>query len=470
VSDGTLQVLERGDASKMSMVVGVTHPLLVEGHPPMRKRAYRSVSVKDVKVVEVVSQLAPGKIWAGVDVAKQEVRVVVRDSQGEWQRPWSVEQPRGIPQLIEVLKGLSPGRELVVAMESTGTYGDALRQALSDAKIAVHRVSSKAASDHAETFDGVPSQHDGKDAAIVAELASMGKSKPWPYEPPSAEEGELQGEVQWLDTQQDILQLWLGRLEGLLARHWPEIAALLPLKSRTLRRILEEYGGPEALAADPEAAKKLGSWGGPFLKQAKIERILESARTTLGVRMIEAERKLMQRFAGQAREAQREIQVTKKVLERAADRDELLKRMARAVGRVTACVLFVTLGDPREFTCGPAYRKGLGINLKERSSGTFKGHLKITKRGPSLARKWLYFSALRAVQSTPIANWYQRKKSRDQNRGGKGLVAVMRKLALAVYAVATRNEEFDPARLFPGRPGPRVADSRSSPQPTVSRS
>ena len=46
--------------------------------------------------------------------------------------------------------------------------------------------SSKAASDYAEVFDGVPSQHDGKDAAVVAELAAIGKSRPWPCETASA--------------------------------------------------------------------------------------------------------------------------------------------------------------------------------------------------------------------------------------------------------------------------------------------
>ena len=84
--------------------------------------------------------------------------------------------------MIALVKRMSAGRKLVVAMESSGTYGDALRQALADAKIAVQRVSGKAAHDYAEVFDGVPSQHDGKDAAVVAELAALGKAKPWAYQ------------------------------------------------------------------------------------------------------------------------------------------------------------------------------------------------------------------------------------------------------------------------------------------------
>ena len=64
-------------------------------------------------------------------------------------------------------------------MESTGTYGDALRQALSDAGLSVHRVSGKAAHDYAEIFDGVPSKHDGKDAAIGVAGGGPGVSAGW---------------------------------------------------------------------------------------------------------------------------------------------------------------------------------------------------------------------------------------------------------------------------------------------------
>jgi hypothetical protein len=66
-------------------------------------------------------------------------------------------------------------------MEPSGIYGDALRQALADAGVAVQRISPKAAHDYAEVFDGVPSQHDGKDAAVVGELAAIGKGVPWSY-------------------------------------------------------------------------------------------------------------------------------------------------------------------------------------------------------------------------------------------------------------------------------------------------
>ncbi len=163
---------------------------------------------------------------------------------------------------------MSTDRKLVVALESSGTYGDALRQDLADAKITVCRVSNKASHDYAEIFDGVPSQHDGKDAAVIAELAGLGKSQPWGYEA-SEWDQELTYWVEWMVAHRQALTNWQGRLEGLVSRHWPEATRVLKLSSVTLLRALEHYGDPKSLAADPDAAEQLSRWGGVFLAPEK---------------------------------------------------------------------------------------------------------------------------------------------------------------------------------------------------------
>jgi transposase len=168
-------------------------------------------------------------------------------------------------------------------MEPTGTYGDALRHALGQAGLAVHRVSPKAAADYAESFDGVPSQHDGKDAAVVAELAAQGRSWPWPLALANEVEGELAYQVEGLDGHRRQTQLWYGRLEALLSRHWPEATALLSLTSGVLRRCLARYGGPRGLAEDPQAADRLYRWGKGLLSREKAEALVASARQTAGV-------------------------------------------------------------------------------------------------------------------------------------------------------------------------------------------
>jgi len=137
-------------------------------------------------------------------------------------------------------------------------------------------VSPQAAHDYAEVFDGVPSQHNGKDAAVVAELAALGKSREWRYEPPSVVDQELAYWVDWMDAERVQGTMWLGRLEALLARHWSEATQWLKLNSSTLLRILQEYGGPGGLAGDREAFSRVSSWGRHYLAAEKIRGLVAS--------------------------------------------------------------------------------------------------------------------------------------------------------------------------------------------------
>lgn len=236
-------------------------------------------------------------------------------------------------------------------------------------------------------IDGVPSQHDGKDAAILAELAAYGKGTPWPFREPSQSDADLSYWVDWLDAQPSVQMLWVGRLESLLARHWPEVTRLLKLTSVTLLRALAHYGGPAGLAADSEAARRLAQWGRCTLKSAKIERVVASAAQTAGVRQNVRDLQWMRQCATLALAAYRETQIARRQLQKLADNGPAaLRRQAAVVGGATACVLWSALGDPCNYPCPQAYRKAMGFNLKERSSGKHKGLLKITQRGPSIVR------------------------------------------------------------------------------------
>ena len=322
-----------------------------------------------------------------------------------------------------------------------------------------HRRGGKATHDYAEIFDGVPSQHDGKDAAIVAELVAFGKSCSWPFEPKGADDAEMAYWVDWLDAHQRIEMLWLGRLESLLARHWPEVTSLLGLSSATLLQALTHYGGPGKLAGDDGAARRLAGWGGSRLKAKKIEKVIQSAANTVGVRQHAQDVRRIQKYATLALEAYRQTQEARRMLKHLAKGNEVIQLQAKAIGMPTACVLWVALGDPKNYPFAAAYRKAMGMNLKVRSSGKHKGKLKLTKRGPSIVRRWLYFAAMRMVQNPDVKPWYEAKKARDSDKATLALIAVARKLALALHVVGVSGEPFEPSLLFPGRSLPHGSRS-----------
>ena len=113
---------------------------------------------------------------------------------------------------------------------------------------------------------------------MVAELAALGKAKPWAYQAADSWEEELAYWVEEMVAQRQMLMPWQGRLEGLLARHWPEASQVLKLSSGTLLRILKRYGSPQALAEDADAATQLARWGRSLLSPAKIEELLSRRR------------------------------------------------------------------------------------------------------------------------------------------------------------------------------------------------
>ena len=193
----------------------------------MSKRAYRRTPVNQVEldqVRELGLNHSEESISVGLDIAKREIVVVVRWGSGDFERPWSVKNPTEISLLVERLSVFQEAcAGLTIGMESTGTYGEAVRQALTAANLTVHRVSGKSTSDYKEIFDGVPSQHDGKDAAIIAELTAFEKGTAWPYQTPSETESEMRHQVDRLNAFQDQIKPWYGRLEGMLAKHWPEL-------------------------------------------------------------------------------------------------------------------------------------------------------------------------------------------------------------------------------------------------------
>ena len=82
--------------------------------------------------------------------------------------------------VLELLAGLDRAGLLVEAvMESSGTYGDVLRHQLVTGGVPVYRVSGKRTHDAAEVYDGVPSLHDAKSAAIIAKLHLDGMCAVW---------------------------------------------------------------------------------------------------------------------------------------------------------------------------------------------------------------------------------------------------------------------------------------------------
>jgi len=413
----------------------------------MGKHRYRTTEVNNVNWQLIEECADKERVVFGIDVAKEKFvgalmngdRAVIQTL--KWRHP---EQTRGLVE--DLLKHLEPG-SLEVAMEPSGTYGDSVHGLFMRSGVPVFRVSPKRVHDAAEVYDGVPSLHDAKAAYVIGRLYLDGGSRPWEELPVSRR--ELKAAVNLMNFYQERYQGGVNRLEGLLARHWPEAGQILEVGSVTLMTLLAHYGEPAEVVADgPEAEQLLRRTGRSLLREEKIRQLLESARSTVGLRCSECERSYLKTLARETLDSYRSLNEARKGVERQALNESTVAPLVPVVGKVTSAVLVATQGTPLGYADAASYVKSLGLNLKEKSSGKHQGQLKITKRGPGVARKYLYLAALRFIGSDPVAqSWYRRKVQRDGGHKGKAIVAIMRKLAKSLWHVA-RGQAFDSQRLF----------------------
>lgn len=414
----------------------------------MKKRTYRKIPVNKVRIEALLASLDGAEAVFAVDVAKTDMvgAFVARDGRVVmnicWKNPW--ENGRVLELLDELRKA---GVRVEAVMESSGSYGDVLRYQFELRGVCVFRVSGKRTHDAAEVYDGVPSLHDAKSAGIIAKLHLDGASAPWPQAP--VQRRELQAAIATMEMYQEYEQRLVHKLEGWLARHWPEVTAHLELTSATLMALLARIGGPQDVAARSEEARQLMlGVSHRLLSEEKIEAVIDAAKASVGVPLVEQERIALRELASEMHRALLSFKKAKTRVEEMSRELKPASLLAPEVGKATAAVFVADVGNPQEFGSANAYVKAFGLNLKEKSSGKQKGQLHITKRGPSRARKYLWLAVLRWVEKDRVARaWYEKKIERDGGKRAKAVIALMRKYAKALFHLA-RGQALQSSKLF----------------------
>lgn len=416
----------------------------------MKKRVYQAVSVRKVNIEKLLEFTLGKWITFAVDAAKEDFYGALLNEEKVVLQTIKWRSPDEVGQMLELLEELQASRVEVV-LEPTGTYGDTFREQAQRCGFPIYLMSPKRVHDAREIFDGVPSSHDAKAAAIIGRLHLDGLSKPWPKK--SETQRQLASALCMADIYHKQYHDNLNRLEAQLSRIWPELSKILPLTSASLPALLKAYGGPRKAAADVENVYDvLKDAGHCALSHTKIRKVIESAGNTIGVAMIADEEEAIKALAMEIdrnRVALREARKKLKRIMSEADESSGIKAMSAAAGVITSAVLLCKLGDPTQYDSAGAWLKAAGLNLKERSSGKYQGVLKITKRGPGSVRRYLYMMALRFINSDDVAKrWYAKKVKRDGGKKGKAIVALMRKLLVGLWRVGRDGVAFDSDKLF----------------------
>ena len=112
------------------------------------------------------------------------------------------------------------------------------------------------------------------------------------------------------------------------------------------------------------------------------------------------------------------------------------------IGDITAAALVMTF-QRGAFSSSDAFIAFLGLDVRIRESGSFKGRRKLTKKGASELRRLLYMAAMTARRSPTWKAFYQRHLDRGLSKI-QSLVALARKLARVAFAMLRNGSEYRP--------------------------
>jgi len=414
-----------------------------------RKNTYRTVPVQDVRLSEYLPMLMAGCIVA-LDVAKTKFVAALATWAGETLKLIRFDHPvdtRAFLALVEEIHRNVDASKVRVVMEPTSTYGDAIRYQLQARGVSVSLMPTKKTHDAAEVFDGVPSMHDPKASVVIARLAGQGLGTEWPVDCESRR--KLRALVDRRRYEMDHRERCYGRIEAMLAKHWPEFQSSLDMRQQESAAVLlRAYPSPARVSVDEEGARGLLKKAScSQLSGTRIDEVVARAKSSLGVPMYEQEEELLKRLVSQVKDADAAMDGFDDEALAIAACNEAFARLAKFLGVYSAAVI-VTHVDPMRATNAKQFEKACGLNLRHHSSGEHVGRLSITKRGPGLVRQVLYFAALRLIHKFPVARaWCSRRKEYGERSKMRANVALMRKLARAIFHVA-RGAEFDPTKLF----------------------
>lgn len=415
----------------------------------MGKHIYRAKNIEVIDVEKIRNQLGDRVVF-GCDAAKDIWFGAVMKEDGVVVQTVKWHQSRDHSKLMEFINELQEcGATVEIAVEPTGTYSDSVVYQLQQSGIPVYRVSPKHSHDYSEIYDGVPSSHDGKSAAMVADLHRQGKSRLWT--PWSEERRALRAQAAQIDWVAQDIQRYTSRLESRLSRHWPELAEIISLESMTMRALIQEFGSPALVVQKEEQARasiRAASRG--KLGQEKVDAVIASAKATIGMPMCSAETSLVQNLGTKLCQLYAEQKNAAATFESTVAQIPSTKPLVAHLGKMTSGILVGVLGDFADYGSVRALQRAAGLNLRIRSSGKQKGTLKLAKRGSSVARRWLFFVALRWVRNPTVGAWFKRKAERPGGNKMKALAEIMRKVLAGMYHVA-RGKELDLTKLFDTR-------------------
>ncbi|EFM08660.1 transposase IS116/IS110/IS902 family protein [Paenibacillus curdlanolyticus YK9] len=392
----------------------------------------------------------------GIDIAKDIHAAQITDFRGRTLTPRHVSftnTKTGFEKLLTWIQAVGDKHgktSFLVGMEPTGHYWHNLADWLLEQGLEVVLVNPVTTHRNKENRDNSPSKNDPKDALVIADVVSRGYYTDYSPQEPVFDQ---------IKAVMSAREYWSGQSTSLGNR----IVRWIDLYFPEFRHVFPEWDGVRALAtlkafALPAELRKLNAeevvegWRSQGMRRvagasgkAKAVELLSAAARSIGKSNTnDAARQDILRLLHVYEETQLILTKMKQELETLLEQVPFVQQLysLRGLGTITIASLLGCAGDLRHYAHGRQLLRRAGLNLAERTSGKHKGQIKLSKRGSSMLRKYLYLGVLGLVRQHPdFKYWHTRNQAKGMSRM-YSIFKLMGKLARIIIGMIQRGETY----------------------------
>lgn len=392
----------------------------------------------------------------GIDIAKDTHAAQVTDFRGRvlTSRHLSFTNTlEGFEKLLRWIQGVQAKHRLssvIVGLEPTGHYWFNLAHWLLQQSIEVVLVNPVTTHRNKENRDNSPSKNDPKDALVIADVVSRGYYTE--YAPQEAV-------FERLKTVMSDREYWVKQSISLSNR----IVRWIDLYFPEFRQVFKEWTAARSLASlrsFPSPCDLQGlsvdeiiqGWGKQGMKRPggvtgkmTAVRLLQAASRSIGdTRVPEEARRDLHRLLNAYTQTQHLLDSMQQEVEALLNDLPMVKQLQsiRGLGTITIAALLGCAGDLRHYAHGRQLMRRAGLNLAECTSGKFKGQIKLSKRGDSMLRKYLFLGMLTLVQQHPdFKRWHENNQRKGMTKMAS-LMKLIGKLARIVIGMVQSGEAY----------------------------
>lgn len=342
----------------------------------------------------------------------------------------------------------------IVGMEPTGHYWINLSRWLSNHQFEVVLVNPHLVKKNKENRDNTPSKSDKKDALVIADMVKNGyysftRNTPEVFEELRVFLSNRGSVVTRLVSTKNQIHRWVDVVFPELRQVFKNIMCTGSLATLRL------FPTPEELCKlQPQGVVQ--GWKSLMKRQSgerKARALISLANSSVGSKQATYAYKLhLKQLLDEYDLACQQLQAVETEIIAVLDRIPFAKSMLaiKGINAISLAGILGEAGDLSGFVHGNALLRHAGLNLAEASSGKWTGQMKISKRGRSRLRRFIFMMTMSLVANNPEfkamhAYNVQVKKIKKM----RSIMKLCGKLARILVGMARSGEAYNPPKTMP---------------------